>query len=358
MSDIIGRITVPTVINSAQTFRLTMQHPFGLSVERPVIVHRLGSLDAKQEQRYYVGIGPRKFQFKRPNLNWTEANQLKVFWESIQGPWKAFTYTVLNPDGTTTSVLVTLEQTPQYLRDAVQVGLNFVEVVDPAQAPSYTANSTCVRFTKPGNFGKDLVKTIHFAVLQPYYRDVGRRGGECAPLNRVRVRRARRHQRAVAGNVEGSGAGIHRHEHGRNHAEQRSHGRFDSDPGCRHGHRGSACVWRNLCRVGHLGSVDFVACAGIRVRWSEHAAGLTGRRGASWPDRLQQRGTGRSSKRYRPDESSDEYARWCRHEPARASRDCCDQRPFRFGARHVERRSRRYRRRRIDPHPSLYPTRR
>ena len=68
MSDTIGRITVPTVINSGQTFPLTTQYPFGFSVERPVIVHRFGSLDAKQEQRYYVGIGPRKFQFKRPNL--------------------------------------------------------------------------------------------------------------------------------------------------------------------------------------------------------------------------------------------------------------------------------------------------
>jgi len=85
MSDTIGRITVPTVINSGQTFPLTTQYPFGFSVERPVIVHRFGSLDAKQEQRYYVGIGPRKFQFKRPNLGWTEANQLKAFWESMQG---------------------------------------------------------------------------------------------------------------------------------------------------------------------------------------------------------------------------------------------------------------------------------
>ena len=138
MSDTIGRITVPTVINSGQTFPLTTQYPFGFSVERPVIVHRFGSLDAKQEQRYYVGIGPRKFQFKRPNLNWTEANQLKAFWESMQGPWQAFTYTVPNPDGTTTGVLVTFEQTPisfEYLRNAVQVGLNLIEVVDPTQRP-------------------------------------------------------------------------------------------------------------------------------------------------------------------------------------------------------------------------------
>jgi hypothetical protein len=97
MSDNIGRITVPTVLNSGQTFPLTTQHPFGFSIERPMIVHRFGSLDAKQEQRYYVGIGPRKFQFKRPNLGWTESNQLKAFWESMPGASKALTDTVPNP---------------------------------------------------------------------------------------------------------------------------------------------------------------------------------------------------------------------------------------------------------------------
>ena len=40
MPDSIGRITVPTVINSGQTFPLTTRYPFGFSVERPVIVLR------------------------------------------------------------------------------------------------------------------------------------------------------------------------------------------------------------------------------------------------------------------------------------------------------------------------------
>jgi hypothetical protein len=153
MSDTIGRIAVPTVLNSGQTFPFTTQHPFGFSVERQVIVHRFGSLDAKQEQRYYAGIGPRKFQFKRPNLNWSESRQLKAFWESMQGPWQAFTYIVPNPDGTTSAVLVTFEQAPisfEYLRNAAQVGLNLVEVVDPAAAPSYTVASTCLRFPSSG----------------------------------------------------------------------------------------------------------------------------------------------------------------------------------------------------------------
>ncbi|MGA9622822.1 MAG: hypothetical protein WBQ65_00010, partial [Bryobacteraceae bacterium] len=153
MSDTIGRITVPTVINSGQTFPLTTQYPFGFSVERPVIVHRFGSLDAKQEQRYYAGIGPRKFQFKRPNLDWSESRQLKAFWESMQGPWQAFTDNVPDADGTASAVLVTFEQAPisfEYLRNAAQVGLNLVEVVDPAAAPSYTVASTCLRFPSSG----------------------------------------------------------------------------------------------------------------------------------------------------------------------------------------------------------------
>src|ERR1700690_622374 len=107
MSDTIGRITVPTVINSGQTFPPTPQYPFGFSVERPVITHRFASLDAKQEQRYYVGIGPRKFQFKHAALNWSSSKSLRIFWESMQGPWQAFTYVVPNPDGSTSQVLVT-----------------------------------------------------------------------------------------------------------------------------------------------------------------------------------------------------------------------------------------------------------
>jgi hypothetical protein len=181
MSDSIGRITVPEVINSGQTFPLTTQYPFGFSVERSVIVHRFGSLDAKQEQRYYAGIGPRKFQFKRPNLNWSESRQLKAFWESMQGPWQAFTYNVPNPDGTTTGVLVTFEQAPisfEYLRNAAQVGLNLVEVVDPAAAPSYTVASTCLRFPSSGlatallSEVQQIVPLVHIRVRESSVADI------------------------------------------------------------------------------------------------------------------------------------------------------------------------------------------
>src|SRR3984957_8380106 len=181
MSDTIGRVTVPTVINSGQTFPLTTQYPFGFSVERPVIVHRFGSLDAKQEQRYYVGIGPRKFQFKHPNLNWAEGKQLRDFWESMQGPLQAFTYTVPNPDGTTSSVLVTFEQTPisfEFLRNAAQVGLNLIEVVDPTSAPTYTINSTCVRFPSTAlstallSEVQQIIPLVHIRVRESAVADI------------------------------------------------------------------------------------------------------------------------------------------------------------------------------------------
>ncbi|MCL4488672.1 MAG: phage tail protein, partial [Chloroflexi bacterium] len=176
MSDSIGRIAVPAVVNSGQTFPLTSEYPFGFSVERPVIVHRFGSLDAKQEQRYYAGIGPRKFQFRRPNLNWSEARALRAFWEDVQGPWKAFTYNVPNPDGTATATLVTFDQAPlslEYLRNAVQAGLTFVEVVDPTQALGYTVASTCVRFPSSAlstallSEVQQIVPLIHIAPREP-----------------------------------------------------------------------------------------------------------------------------------------------------------------------------------------------
>jgi hypothetical protein len=189
MSDTIGRITVPGIvlstggsgISGTQVFPLVTQHPFGMSVERSVIVHRFGTLDAKQEQRYYSGIGPRKFQFRRPNLNWSESRALRAFWEDMQGAWKAFTYNVPNPDSTTTATLVTFDQAPlslEYLRNAVQAGLTFVEVVDPAQAPSYTVASTCVRFpssalsTALSSEVQQIVPLIHIRVREQAVPDI------------------------------------------------------------------------------------------------------------------------------------------------------------------------------------------
>jgi hypothetical protein len=59
---------VPTVINSCQTFPLTTQYPFGFSVERPVIVHHFGLLDAQREQLRTSALVGRAGNGKRRKL--------------------------------------------------------------------------------------------------------------------------------------------------------------------------------------------------------------------------------------------------------------------------------------------------
>jgi hypothetical protein len=149
MSDTIGRIIVPTLVDSGLTFPLTSDFGYSLSQERPVVVHQFGELDAKAEQRYAVGLGPRKFAFRRQHLSMRDRATLVSFWESLQGAWKSFTYNVPNPDQTTTPTKVTWEYSPlaiQYLANACQTGFNFIEVPSPSAAPSYAVNSTCLRF--------------------------------------------------------------------------------------------------------------------------------------------------------------------------------------------------------------------
>jgi hypothetical protein len=149
MSDTIGRIAVPAPVDSGLTFPLTSDFGFGFSQAFPVVVHRFGTNDAKNEQRFQTGIGPRKFAFKRQNLSLTNRNTLLTFWEGLQGPWSSFLYNVPNADGTFALTKVIWESTPislQYLIHACQVGFNLIEVPDPASAPSYGITSTCTRF--------------------------------------------------------------------------------------------------------------------------------------------------------------------------------------------------------------------
>jgi hypothetical protein len=145
-----------------------------------VIVHRFGSLDAKQEQRYYVGIGPRKFQFKRPNLGWTEARSsgfLGVDAGAVAGVHLHRPECRWNGH----RVLVTFEQTPisfEYLRNACQVGLNFIEVVDPTQAPTYPVNSTCLRFPSSALSAallsevQEIIPLVHIRVRETAVPDI------------------------------------------------------------------------------------------------------------------------------------------------------------------------------------------
>ena len=125
MSDTIGRIPVPDLVDSGLTFPLISDFGAGVSQDRPTVVHQFGSVDAKIEQRFAVGMGPRKFRFQRAGLNLRDRALLAAFWQQLptgavghkgtQGPWGSFTYKAPNPDGTSTDTKVALYR-PKLIR--------------------------------------------------------------------------------------------------------------------------------------------------------------------------------------------------------------------------------------------------
>src|SRR5689334_3336647 len=150
MSDLIGRITVPDPADSGGlVFPLITDFGYGLSQERPIVVHTFGSQNAKTEQRYQVGIGPRKFLFRRAVLNYRNRADLRDFWEARQGSWESFTYNVPSQDGSITATKVNFGTEPlsfEHLATHCRTGLTFVEVPDPLDAPEYVSAATCLRF--------------------------------------------------------------------------------------------------------------------------------------------------------------------------------------------------------------------
>lgn len=181
MSDAIGRIAVPTPVDSGLTFPLTSEFGYGYTQDFPVVVHRFGYLDAKAEQRYAVGIGPKKHAFRRTNLSLAARNQLFSFWEGLQGSWKTFLYDVPQADQTPVSTKVIWEYAPlsaQYLIHACQVGLHFIEVPDPTAAPSYSVSATVMRFPSTamqsalGSDVQQIIPLIHIRVRESAVPDI------------------------------------------------------------------------------------------------------------------------------------------------------------------------------------------
>jgi hypothetical protein len=179
LSDTIGRITIPDLVSSGLTFPLKSDFGFGFTQDQPIVTHRFGDLDTKCEQRYKVGIGPRKHAFKRANLSLRDRNNLATFWETIRGSLETFTYNVPNADQTTTPKTVTWEQAPlsfEYLQHACRVGFNFLEA--PGSATSYTVASTCTRFPSTTLASsltgqvQELIPLIHIRVRESAVPDI------------------------------------------------------------------------------------------------------------------------------------------------------------------------------------------
>jgi hypothetical protein len=99
----------------------------------------------------------------------------------MRGPWQAFNYTAPNADGSTSTVLVTFEQAPisfEFLRTACQVGLNFIDVISPTAAPSYSIGSTCLRFPSSAlsaallSETQQIIPLVHIRVRESAVPDI------------------------------------------------------------------------------------------------------------------------------------------------------------------------------------------
>lgn len=146
----IGNITVPSVATSG-VFPLASDYGYGKAISPEIAVHQFGSANAKIEQRFWLGDGLTRYTVVRSSLTQAEFESLRNFWEARKGPYQPFTYAVPSDDGQSTSnVTVRFENAPltfEHMSDALcSVGLTFVEVPDPDEAPSYTLNSTDTRF--------------------------------------------------------------------------------------------------------------------------------------------------------------------------------------------------------------------
>lgn len=132
MSDTIGRIVVPAAVNSGLTFPLISDFGYGVTRPFPTITHRFGSRATKTYQTFQVGIGPRRFPFRRAVLSKQHRSDLLSFYESVQGSYQRFTYNAPQADKSTTPFSVIFEQQPLSLEELshwTTTGFNFVECV-------------------------------------------------------------------------------------------------------------------------------------------------------------------------------------------------------------------------------------
>lgn len=148
-SDTLGRISIPSPVNSGLTFPLISDFGYGRSQDFGVITHHFGELATQAEQRFQVGIGPVKYKFQRQKLSYSDRGSLVDFYQTMQGSYKSFTYNAPNPDKTTTPATVIFDTPPlsvTQLTNGAQAGMTFLEVGDGTSGPTYSVASTCVRF--------------------------------------------------------------------------------------------------------------------------------------------------------------------------------------------------------------------
>lgn len=165
MSILLGGVTVPSPTISGTLFPLGVDYPFVKAYDPKVAIHQFGSLDAKVEQRFLLGLGSREFQIVRHRLNPTLEASLRNFWIANNGAVGLFPFNAPNQDGSTSLVLCRFKDDTLSL-DAVQVmvksvGLTLCQMPNYAHSggtpgtwtytpPSYSITSTVTRFPSGG----------------------------------------------------------------------------------------------------------------------------------------------------------------------------------------------------------------
>jgi len=190
--DYIGRIPVPLPVDSGLTFPLVTEYGYGMIRDWKIVEHRFGELATLAVQRYSVGSGARRFQFVKSSLSFADRQNLLDFYDSVQGSYQSFTYPVprkFHASGDPPlwdtvafdNYKVVFENAPLSITDLanrVQTGITFLEVVDPASAPSGTVTDVVPRFP-PDYLAKALalevqtiVPLVHIKLRNPAVPDI------------------------------------------------------------------------------------------------------------------------------------------------------------------------------------------
>ena len=177
-ADMIGRITVPLPVNSGLTWPLPATD-FGYGEKRDwkIITHQFGSGATLQSQRFSTGSGLRRFQYVSKAISIANRSVLTDFFTAVQGSFQYFIYNVPSANRIDfTPVTVIFDVAPLTITDLATMcstGIQFIEIVDPASAPSYAVSDTNTRF--PSSF-------LATALLSDIQNVI--------PLVRIRVRNA------------------------------------------------------------------------------------------------------------------------------------------------------------------------
>lgn len=148
MVEYIGSIEIPEIVPSG-VFPVVSEYGYGYSQEPKVVVHRFGSANAKIEQRFLLGNGAKHFTVRKSQMNETDREALRTFWETSYGPYGAFTYNAPDDDANgTTAYICRFANEPlswEFLSD--QISSSSVTLIEiPTTAPQYQLNASVTRF--------------------------------------------------------------------------------------------------------------------------------------------------------------------------------------------------------------------